>query len=132
MKNEYADMLDLPHHVSDHRRPMSMENRAAQFSPFAALVGYGDAVLETARLTDAETELDEQTLSLMDSAWTRIQKEPGAEVSVMYFVPDARKEGGHYETITGIVRDVDDFRKVLRLQGGTEIEITRIVNLEML
>lgn len=57
--SEYDDIIDLPRPKSKHE-PMPMSDRAAQFSPFAALTGYGDAIDETARLTDHRIELSEE------------------------------------------------------------------------
>ena len=57
MKKNYDDIINLPHHVSDHHPRMSMSDRAAQFSPFAALTGYEQAVQETARRVDGKLEI---------------------------------------------------------------------------
>ncbi|MBQ9808699.1 MAG: hypothetical protein IJM55_07505 [Ruminococcus sp.] len=105
--------------------PMSMEDRAAQFSPFAALVGYGDAVAETARLTDSRRVLTEDendelnyTLNLLEES---IVERP--EVMVRYFVPDEKKSGGHYEEKTGEVRTVDHYENMLIFTDGDRIPL---------
>lgn len=56
MSDDYRDMLDLPHPVSRKHPQMSMHDRAAQFSPFAALTGLDDAIDETARKEIARVE----------------------------------------------------------------------------
>ncbi len=116
-KNPYADILHLPHHQAADRPHMSMLNRAAQFSPYAALVGFDDVIAETGRLTDqkaelseAETELLDQKLTLIDGA-VRAGRHPA--VSVTYFVSDPRKQGGSYETYMGNVRNIDTARRTV-------------------
>lgn len=132
---KYEDMLDLPHHQSAYRPQMTMENRAAQFSPFAALVGYGDAVKETARLTDRESELDEQALERLDEKLQRLELLPESrevELEITRFIPDARKSGGRYEMVIGMVRNIDAYRRVLKLTDGNEIPVEQIVDMEFL
>ena len=130
--HQYDDIINLPHHVSDTRPQMSMINRAAQFSPFAALTGYEAVIKETGRLTERRIELSEDTRAdldrkqrlLMDSLSNR------PEVSVTYFVPDERKAGGAYVTVTGIVKQLDDFQRIMALTDGTMIPLNEIVELE--
>ena len=128
----YDDMLDLPHHVSAARPHMSRADRAAQFSPFAALTGFGAAIQETGRLTgerfvpeeDARRELDEKLRLLKE----RIQTQPAA--SFTYFLPDERKEGGEYVTVVGNVKKIREFEEVVVLTDGTEIPIEEIIGIE--
>lgn len=128
MNQKYADMLDLPHHVSAKRPPMSMADRAAQFSPFAALVGHGTAIQETARLTQQPAELDESRKAALDrllrQLLARLSEQP--ELSVTYFCPDEKKAGGQYMTVTGRLCKVDPYAHVLLLTDGTVIPIERI------
>lgn len=134
MNREYEDMLDMPHHKSDRHPPMSMSDRAAQFAPFQALTGYKDAVTETARLTDRELELDEQTLELLDEKLLQLQMElqtGTVPVKVTRFVPDAHKEGGRYEMVSGEVKAIDTYRRVLRMTDNREIFIEQIVEMEL-
>ena len=106
--SRYDDIINLPHHVSPTRQRMSMHDRAAQFAPFAALVGYDDAVAETARLTEARPELDEQEQQAINERLAyiadHIHEQP--EVRIKYFVPDERKSGGAIWEVDGIVRKV--------------------------
>ncbi|MDE7092944.1 MAG: hypothetical protein K2O43_05935, partial [Muribaculaceae bacterium] len=97
---EYDDIINMDHHVSESRHQMSMMGRAAQFAPFSALTGYGDSIAETARLTDKKIELsvDEQ-----DKVSRRLIQamENNLTVTVSYFKPDSRKKGGRYLTASG-------------------------------
>ncbi len=127
--NEYEDIIHLPHHVSKKHPQMSMSDRAAQFSPFAALTGYDDAVEETARLTDRRIELDEYEMRHLDE---RLQKlaalaEEHPEISVSYFLPDARKDGGAYITVTGHVKKIENFARKIILTDGTSIPIREVI-----
>lgn len=108
MTGEYEDIIHLPHHVSSKRPQMSMLDRAAQFSPFAALTGYDDAIQETGRLTEQKIELDEETLEKLDERFQILQEHlcEQPEVRFTYFKPDERKEGGAYLTVSGIVRKI--------------------------
>ena len=132
MDKKYAAIAGVPHHVSRVHPQMSMEDRAAQFSPFAALTGYGDVILETQRLTDEKVELDEEALALLDEKYQilmcRMEEQP--VVQITYFQPDERKEGGAYVTVTGVVRRVDDVMRKITMQDGNEIEMGEILNVE--
>ena len=131
MHFKYDDILDLPRPKSAHE-PMPMGDRAAQFSPFAALTGYEDAIDETARLTDARVELGESAVEelerkLIDLA-ARISERP--KISVTYFVPDARKEGGAYVTRTGTLKRIDELGRELVFADGARIAVGDIISVE--
>lgn len=123
MKNTYEDIIHLPHHVSPTRPQMSMSERAAQFSPFAALTGYGDVIAETARTTDQQAELDEDLLAELDQKLRvlaeHLQDVP--KVSLTYFQPDIRKEGGAYRTVSCKVTKIDQTAGKLKTADGLEI-----------
>lgn len=125
----YADIIALPHHVSRNHPPMPRADRAAQFAPFAALTGYEEAVQETARRTEEERELSESALEELDETVRLLQSEASPHVSVTWFVPDERKEGGSYETAEGEVRRIDPDRRLLILQDGTSIPLDEILML---
>lgn len=105
----YDDMLDLPHHQSATRPHMSISNRAAQFSPFAALTGYDAEIKETARLTNEKIELSENEKDRLDKKLRIITEhlDQRPTVSITHFVPDAKKAGGAYVTDTGVVKRID-------------------------
>lgn len=110
---------------------MSNYDRAAQFSPFAALTGYDDAVKETARLTDSKIELDEYELQELNEKLNKIQDNlrEDAEVSITYFVPDKKKSGGSYKTISGIVKRIDEYEQLILMKDGTKIPIGDILEI---
>ena len=130
--HQYDDIIDLPHHVSVTRPRMSMIDRAAQFSPFAALTGYDVAIKETGRLTDRRIELTEDSRAALDRKQQLLVDNLAdhPEVSVTYFVPDERKSGGAYITVTGSVKKVDDYRRLLILTDGTKIPLDEILDME--
>lgn len=132
MRGGYEDIIHLPHHVSSVHTPMPVEARAAQFSPFAALTGYGDAVRETGRLTEERAELEEDEMGDLDRKLTELQEQIGdrPEISVTYFKPDARKSGGAYVTATGRIRKIDMFPRALVLEDGTRIPLEAVTGLE--
>lgn len=124
----YDDLLNLPHHVSVVHPHMSLYDRAAQFAPFKALTGYEDDVAETARLTDARVELDEERIEQLDARLQLLEEHlaDSPTVSITYFQPDARKDGGSYETAIGVVKKIDAVRRVIALRDGREIAIGNV------
>lgn len=114
-KNPYADIIHLPHHKAQNRPHMSMYDRAAQFSPFAALTGFEGVIAETGRLTDQKVELSESEKVLLDQKLTLIddviQDKHHPEITVVYFVPDYLKDGGAYQEYTGKVRQIDTTKR---------------------
>ena len=129
---EYDDILHLPHHTSPRRARMSMLDRAAQFSPFAALTGYEDAIEETGRLTDSRMELGEYARSILDQKQQRLAQIIGQqpEITVTYFLPDERKSGGSYEKVTGNLKKLDFYHNFLVLADGTRIPLFDISDIE--
>ena len=130
--HRYDDLLDLPHHVSVTHPHMSLYDRVAQFAPFKALTGYEDDVEETARLTDRRVELDADSIARLDARLQLLEERLAAApaVSVTYFLPDARKDGGSYETVTGIVKKIDAVKHVLVLRSGQQIPIGDICDIK--
>lgn len=129
--SKYKDMLDLPHHVSKTHPPMPVQDRAAQFAPFAALTGHQEAVKETARLTGERIELDEYCKAMIDRKLQKIREQLSKEpiVSVEYFVPDMKKTGGSYETVAGCVKKIDEYHRILILTDGRKIPIDEIIDI---
>ncbi len=128
----YEDIINLPHHVSTKRPQMSMLDRAAQFSPFAALTGYDAAIKETGRLTDEKIEMDEASLNMLNMKFQLLVEALGDEheVSFTYFKPDERKAGGAYVTATGIVKKVDDYERLITMKDGTKIPMDDVYSIE--
>lgn len=128
----YDDIIDLPHHVSETHPPMSRADRAAQFSPFAALTGYDAAVRETARVTERRIELDEGVKAELNARLNCILEHLSEhpQVSITYFMPDEKKSGGAYRTVTGAVRKLDGFAKTLTLVDGTVVPVEEMIHVE--
>ena len=128
----YNDIIHLPHHVSKTRPQMSMEDRAAQFSPFAALTGYDAAILETGRLTEDKLELGEETQAILDRKQRYLAEiiDTKPEITVTYFVPDEKKSGGAYSTVTGFLKRIDEYERVLMLTDGRKIQLDAIFDIE--
>lgn len=130
--HKYDDIINLPHHVSSTRPHMSIEERAAQFSPFAALTGHEDAIKETARQTEREIILDENELEILDEKLKAIlsDKSDNKNIKVVYYVPDENKNGGKYVECSGRVKKMDEYRHVLVMEDGTEINVGRIADIQ--
>ena len=131
MPDNYDDIKHLTRPQYDDLHPMSMHDRAAQFSPFAALVGYDDAVAETARLTDSRLELTEDEMLELNANLNRLldSLDEQPQISVTYFVPDKYKTGGRYIVKTGTVRRIDEYARVLIFTDKSEIPIDDTVQI---
>lgn len=129
---KYDDIINLPHPTSQKRPRMSVQDRAAQFSPFAALTGYDAAIRETARLTEERIELNEYEQAVLDQRIILLQEhlKDLPEVTITYFQPDERKEGGKYRSLTGAVKKIDPYERQLVLADKSKIPIESILNLE--
>ena len=130
-EDNYEDIINLPHHTSKKHPRMSLEARSAQFAPFAALTGYDEVLIETARLTNERIEIDETIKVIIDSK-LQIIKEHIKEmplITFMYFVPDSKKDGGKYVTVTGNVKKIDEYRNGIVLENKTEIPIDEIIDI---
>ena len=129
--HKYDDIINLPHHVSTTHPQMSRQDRAAQFSPFAALTGYDAAVKETARLTDRRMELDEYEKTALDEKLKEALKYPEEEITITYFRPDERKAGGSYLTVRSKVRKIKESERLIVLEDGTKIPLDDISEIEV-
>ena len=128
MSGQYDDIIRLPHPDSSKHPRMSLYDRAAQFSPFAALTGHSAAIAETGRLTDQRMELDEYEMARVDAELQRLQELlPGRPTaSITYFVPDERKNGGSYQTVTGEVKRIDAVNGVIQMTDRQCIPIADV------
>ena len=123
-RREYGDLIDRPHPVSRKHFPMSRLNRAAQFSPFAALTGYDDLITESARETDARRTPDEGRISELDRRLRLLFRDGEApEATFTWFVPDGKKAGGKYVTARGRAIRCDRLGRTLTLADGTVIPL---------
>ena len=129
--SRYDDIINLPHHVSPTRQRMSIHDRAAQFAPFAALVGYDDAVAETARLTVVRPELDEQEQRAINECLAyianHIKEQP--EARIKYFVPDEHKSGGAIIEVSGKVKKISATDGTIVLTDGCIIPIADMMDI---
>ena len=130
---KYDDIINMTHHVSKKHQKMSLENRSAQFAPFAALTGYEDEVEETARLTDKKIELTDEVKSIINLKLKIIQEKIDIkpEVTITYFIPDNKKEGGNYKTVTSNVIKIDKYKQIIIVKDKTEIPIRFISSIDL-
>ena len=132
MNMAYDDIINLPHHFSTTRPHMTAIDRAAQFAPFAALTGYDVAIKETARLTDERVELDQYMKGILNDRLQimadRIKEHP--KIAIIYFQPDEKKNGGSYVTVTGTVKKIDEYERIVVMTGNTVIPIDEISSIE--
>ena len=130
--HRYDDIINLPHHTSTKHPRMSLYDRAAQFSPFAALTGHDEAIKETARLTDEKAELDEDTKAMLNEKLQNIRENPNTDIAVTftYFVPDENKSGGTYISHTGSVKRIDEYQHTVIMKDKTVIPIEQIREIE--
>ncbi|ROR29187.1 hypothetical protein EDD66_103122 [Mobilisporobacter senegalensis] len=132
MTKTYDDIIHLPRHISEKHPHMSLTDRAAQFSPFAALTGHNAAIKETARLTDERVELDESMKDVLSNKLQiigeRIIEKP--EIVITYFQPDEKKNGGAYVTTVGTVKKIDKYERIVVMTNRQEIPINDIIGIE--
>ena len=134
MRDNYDDIKHLSRPRYDEYPPMSAHDRAAQFSPFAALVGYDDEVAETARLTDSRDELTEDDINELNAALNRVLSIIGKQpvIKVTYFIPEDRKSGGRYAEKTGAVRIYDGYENALVFTDGMRIAVNDMRHVELM
>ena len=132
MTETYDDIIHLPHHVSKRHSQMSLYNRAAQFAPFAALTGYEEAIIETARLTAPKVDMMEDNQQLLDRKLAllsySLREQP--TVSITYFQPDKKRSGGQYLTVTGVIKSIRDSERVILMADGKRVSIDTIINID--
>lgn len=132
MNEKYEKIINLPHHVSKTRPPMSRSDRAAQFAPYSALSGYEDAVEETARLTNEKIELDEYEKERINATLIALHSAPAdTKISITFFRPDRYKSGGAYVTVTGGLAYIEEVKKEISLIGGYPIGIDDIIDVRI-
>lgn len=130
--NRYEDIINLPHHVSVTRPQMSLHDRAAQFSTFAALTGHEAAIEETARLTDQKLELDEDSKEKLDRILAELLHHKGERpvIHITFFKKDERKVGGKYLSVTEQICKINVNERLIILEGGTEIYFDDILDIQ--
>ncbi len=132
MIKTYNDMIHLPHHISTKHPHMAVSDRAAQFSPFAALTGHDAAIKETARLTDERVAIDEYMKDVLNNKLRiildRIKEHP--QIAITYFQPDEKKNGGSYVTTSGTVKKINEYERIIFMTDDTEIPIDEISSID--
>lgn len=130
-EHRYDDIINLPHHRSTERAHMPLCDRAAQFAPFAALNGYGEAIDETARITDEKIILDETAIEKINEKLYELSGHLSEKrnVTITYFRPDALKKGGVYLTDVGTIKKIDDVQKIVIMDSGMQIPMEQIVGI---
>ena len=130
-KDDYDDIINLPHHISSKRPQMPIEDRAAQFAPFAALTGYEENIKEATRLTDKRIEINEEKKSTLNKKLqiilNNIKEEPC--ITFTHFVYDEKKSGGKYIDITGPVKKINILDGYIILKEKTKISIEEIIDI---
>ncbi len=134
MPSKYSDIISVPYPKEDKRFHMSTHDRAAQFSPFAALTGYEAAVKETARLTTSKKLLCEDKASEIDLKLKliyRLYSEYGVEIpiTITYFISDRKKRGGEYISASGIIKKIDSYKKIIYMSDSRQIPIKDIADI---
>lgn len=132
ISHKYDDIINLPHHVSKKHPQMSLHDRAAQFSPFAALTGHKAAINETARLTDKKQILSEDVIAKLNEQLNLIKENIGTNqtVTITYFVPDDKKSGGAYISHIGVVKKIDEYNHTVIMTDKTVIPIEQISEIQ--
>ncbi len=126
-----SDIINLPYPNPEIEADFPAKvNRAAQFAPFAALTGHGDAVKETARLTERKIELDEYRKEELNFKLLSMKENPKLAYTITYFLPDERKNGGKYVSRTGSIAKIDEYEKIVIMDDRTEIPISEIFAIE--
>ena len=133
MAGKYDDIIHLPRPVSQRHARMTIQDRAAQFAPFAALTGYDDLIEESGRLTDRRIDLDEGEIARLNEALNSIRERLAdrPRVRLICFQADSRKAGGAYRTVTGRVKKLDEHEKNLLLEDGSIIPLEQIFDIEL-
>lgn len=132
LKRDYSDIINLEHHISNKHSRMSIQNRAFQFAPFAALTGYSDAIDETARATDEMLIIDDNLKYIIDQKlnYIKLNIQKNIYVKIIYFVKDLKKSGGKYFILNGFVTKIDEYKKRILLDSGEKININDIYDIQ--
>ena len=128
---KYDDIINLPHHVSKKHPQMSLEQRSAQFAPFAAVDGVEDDIMEAERVTEERENVSDEEIEILNKKLQIINQNISQKPTVLvtYYVPDKKKAGGEYVTITGNVKKIDEYVQLIILEDGTKIPIGEIVDI---
>ena len=131
--NNYEDIINLERPKSNHSH-LSVESRAAQFAPFAALVGYDSAIKETARITDKRIEIDDELKVIISNKLNYLNDhiKDNNKAIITYFIKDEKKSGGNYIHKTGIIKRIDSVNEIIKFTDNSTVYINDIINIEIL
>ena len=131
--NRYSDIINLPHHQSKNRPQMSNFDRAAQFSPFAALKGYDDEIDEAARFTESRIDADDERIREINEKLLLLKESARQHptVRIIYFQPDDKKAGGAYLTAEGALKKLDEYNRQIHL-ANTKISFDSITKIDFI
>ncbi len=131
MNTPYDDIIRLPHHVSQNHPQMPLRDRATQFAPFAALTGYDDSIAEAGRLTTERRELSEQEQAELNRRFNFLLEQLKSKpvVDIVHFVPDERKSGGGYQSVTGSIKTISLPERMITLNSGQVIHFDDILDI---
>lgn len=127
--HKYDDIINLEHHVSKTHPQMSLEARSAQFAPFSAVTGYEDEVSEVAKVTENQIEVTDEIRNDINKKLSYIKQNPNQQISITFFVKDTKKQGGKYETVTRLVKKIDDIKNIITLNDGKVIKMEDIIEI---
>ena len=129
--NDYSDIINLKRPPSKHPK-LSIESRAAQFAPFAALIGYNNAIKEKARLTEKKINLTEEKKQIINNKIIYLENhiKEKTEVKITYFIKDELKEGGKYIKENGIIKKIDHTKQTIKYENNKIIPIKNIIEIE--
>ena len=131
--SKYDSIINLPHHKSKNHPPMTIEQRAAQFAPFAALTGYKEAILEESRLTDEKIIISDELKDIINDKLNYIKENISTKpkIKIRYFIKDKTKNGGRYEEISTNVKKIDIYNKTLILVNNIKINFDDIISITL-
>lgn len=131
-KSPYEDIINLPPHISKKHPQPTMLERAARFSPFAAITGYEEMVKEAARVTDKRVELDESSKEILNEKLLFVMEmfDEDTVVNITYFIPDKLKSGGVYKTVSGTIKRIDEYEGNILLKDGTQIPLSELYEID--
>ena len=131
--SKYDSIINLPHHKSKNHPPMTIEQRAAQFAPFAALTGYKESILEESRLTDEKIIISDELKEMINDKLNYIKDNISLKpkIKIRYFIKDKTKSGGRYEELDISVKKIDIYNKKLILSNDIKINFDDIVSITL-
>lgn len=128
---KYQDIINIPYQKSTKRKQMSLNDRAAQFAPFAALTGYEESLKETSRKTTSKKELTQDDKDIISAKLNFIiTNKLKEDILFTYFIKDLKKSGGKYVTVIKQVKRIDEVNKIVYFIDKELINIDDIIDIK--